>query len=218
MRHNVENIERLLAAAAPGGKLLDLGCDDGSRTHAFAGAAGASEVHGLELIEERAKIAEKRGVRIEIADLNECFPYSDGTFDVVVSNQVLEHLWNVGNFLRETCRVLRPGGIVVASTENLASWHNVFALLFGWQPFSTTNVAREQLGLGNPLALHRGDGMGEPGWEHVQVFAYRGLGELFESHGFVVERIEGAGYYPLPSVVGRHEPRHAAFLTLRGRR
>lgn len=217
-QQNVQNVERLLAAAAPGGKLLDLGCDDGSRTRAFAAAANASEVHGLELVEARARLARERGVRVEIADLNSRFPYPDGTFDVVVSNQVLEHVWDLENFLGETHRVLRPDGLVVASTENLASWHNVLALTLGWQPFSTANVTRHRLGLGNPLAILRGDRVAERASEHVHVLAHRGLRELFELHGFDVEELVGAGYYPLPRIVARLDPRHSAFLTVRGRR
>jgi hypothetical protein len=52
----------------------------------------------------------------------------------------------------------------------------------------------------------------------VRVFAHRGLRELFEGHGLAVERVLGAGYYPLPSRFGRHDPRHAAFLTVVARR
>lgn len=215
---NIRNIESALDYRR-GSALLDAGCDDGNLTMRFAAAAGSTQVSGIEVVEARAHLAAERGVDVTAADLNEVLPYEDSTFDVVCSNQVIEHLSNTDNFVSELYRILRPGGYVVASTENLASWHNVFALILGWQPFSLTNVSRQRLGLGNPLAIHRGQSwfVGET-WQHLRVFAQRGLRELFEAHGFAVERVIGAGYYPLPARIGRRDSRHAAFITVKARK
>ncbi len=148
------------------------------------------------------------------ADLNEALPFDDERFDVVVSNQVLEHLGDTDAFVSEVSRLLEPTGLAVVSTENLASWHNIAALLLGWQPFSLSNVTSARAGLGNPLAVHRGEHQGATSWQHSRVFSYRGLRELFESHALAVRGVLGAGYFPLPATVGRLEPRHAAFLTI----
>lgn len=43
-------------------------------------------------------------------------PFPDETFDVVVTFQVIEHVWDVGAYLREICRVLRPEGLLLVST------------------------------------------------------------------------------------------------------
>lgn len=45
-------------------------------------------------------------------------PIADGTVDVVVSLQVIEHVWNHPQFVAECLRVLRPGGQLVLSTPN----------------------------------------------------------------------------------------------------
>lgn len=45
-------------------------------------------------------------------------PYADESFDVVVSLQTIEHLWNQEAFAAECLRVLRPGGRMVISTPN----------------------------------------------------------------------------------------------------
>ena len=212
---NLRNIERGLSLRGRRDSLLDLGCDDGMRTLRFARAAHAAELHGVELVEARAALAEERGIRVAIGDLRDPLPYEDARFGAVVSNQVIEHLAGTDRFVAEIRRVLRPGGIAVVSTENLASWHNIAALLLGWQPFSLTNVSSTRSGLGNPVALHRAeDQAGRESWQHVRVFSYRGLRELFEAHSFSVVHVLGAGYYPLPARVGRVEPRHAAFLTV----
>lgn len=214
MRENLGNIESSLRDTPGGGALLDLGCADGRRTLEFARCARSRVVHGVELTTAHAEQARARGVNVVEADLNEPLPFEDESFDVVVSNQVIEHLSDTDRFVSELRRVLRPGGLAVTSTENLASWHNVVALMFGWQPFSLTNVTSRTAGVGNPLAIHRGEDTGLRSWEHVRVFAYRGLRELFEAHSFTIRRIAGAGYYPLGARVGRLEPRHAAFLTV----
>jgi SAM-dependent methyltransferase len=218
MEANAENIVALFEPGSAESALLDLGCDDGAMTARFGAAVGTENVHGIEIVEERAQLASARGVEVRIHDLRGPLPYDDESFDVVCSNQVIEHLANTDSFLAETFRVLRPGGYTICSTENLASWHNVAALVMGWQPFSLSNVSEKRSGVGNPLAVHRDTPHFLSSWEHMRVFAYRGLKELFSAHGFRVERIVGAGYFPLPAGVGRKEPRHAALLTVKARR
>lgn len=217
MGDNLENIVDLLEPVA--GQFLDVGCDDGERTRLFADAAGADAVHGVELMEDRAALARARGIEVTSADIEQGLPYEDGQFTAVVSNQVIEHLADTDRFVSEIARVLEPGGYAVVSTENLASWHNVFALVLGWQPFSLSNVSATRLGLGNPAAVHRGEAWEySSSWQHRTVFAHRGLIELFEAHGLAVEHVRGAGYYPLPRRLARLDSRHAAFLTVKVRK
>lgn len=218
LERNVETVGRLLASAPPGAAFLDLGCDDGSLTARLAAAIDTADVHGLELVEERARLAAQRGVEVRIGDLNAPFPYPDSTFDVVCSHQVIEHVVELDRFVAELFRVTRPGGFAITSTENLASWHNIAALVLGWQPFSLGNITQTGFGLGNPLAVHRDEHDARESWRHVHVLSHRGLRELFLRHGFEVEEMVGCGYYPLPARVGGWEPRHAAFLTMKTRR
>ena len=66
--------------------------------------------------------------------------------------------------------------------------------------------------------MHLGQASALKSWEHVRVFSFRGLRELFTSHGFRVEKVLGGGYYPFPASLGRRDVRHAAFLTVKARR
>lgn len=211
---NLRNIEQLLREAPASGTLLDVGCGDGGRTHRFATAARATEMHGLEVAPGPAERARTRGIAVAEADIADRWPYADETFDVVVSNQVIEHVRASDHFVSEIARVLKRGGFAVVSTENLASWHNIAALVLGWEPFSLTN-SNAKPGLGNPLAVHRPQrwSSDEP-MRHARVFAYRGLRELVESQGLVVRSVAGAGYYPLTARFARLDPRHAAFLAV----
>lgn len=45
-------------------------------------------------------------------------PLTDGSVDVVVNFQVIEHLWDQSAFVAECHRVLRPGGVLLMSTPN----------------------------------------------------------------------------------------------------
>jgi hypothetical protein len=75
-------------------------------------------------------------------------------------------------------------------------------------------VSEKASDIGNPLAIHRGEKPKLKSWQHVRLFSFRGLKEIFEKHGFRVVRLLGAGYYPLPSFFAGWDPRHAAFLTI----
>ncbi|MBW7957580.1 MAG: class I SAM-dependent methyltransferase [Deltaproteobacteria bacterium] len=217
VEQNLANILGLIERD-PNAVLLDCGCDDGALTRRFAAKAETTKVHGIEINPAGIAGAAGNGINAEPADLNGRLPFDDGSFDVVSANQIIEHLHNTEMFLDEIYRVLKKGGYALISTENLASWHNIAALLMGWQPFSLTNVSARYLGIGNPLALHRGKSISHEAWQHLRVFSFRGLKELFELKGFRVEKLLGAGYFPLPGFFAAVDPRHAAFLTAKIRK
>lgn len=66
-------------------------------------------------------------------DLSETyFQVPDSSFDLIVFNEVLEHLnFNALPLLREFCRMLSPGGRVYCATPNLACLKNRWFLLEG---------------------------------------------------------------------------------------
>lgn len=58
-----------------------------------------------------------------VCDLNECLPFDDGEFEVVYSNQVLEHVPNLIGLIEEIHRILMIGGIMVAHVPYFrSSW------------------------------------------------------------------------------------------------
>lgn len=215
---NRQNIISLVGRAG-GNVLLDLGCDDGAWTLRLGRAVGAAELHGVEIVAERAGMAAEAGVRVHRLDLNrELEGLPSDHFDIVHANQVIEHVSSVDLFVSEVYRVLKPGGHAVVSTENGSSWHNVGAAALGWQIFSLSNVSARKAGLGNPLAIQRGGAPFTGTWTHKTIFNYRGLIEMFEVHGFRGVQVAGAGYFPLPAVLGRLDPRHSAFITVFARK
>lgn len=201
----------------PGGTFLDCGCGDGEFTRALADRAQVAEAWGIETVEHRAQAAEARGIRIARVDLNEGLPFEDGHFDIVHANQLLEHLHGTDDFLREVRRLLKPGGYALLSTNNLASWHNVIALAFGMQP-PPMHVSSEVI-VGNALDPYRNTRFGSKEDSHLRIFSYQALADLCRHHGFRVDVLRTAGYYPFPPAVARAltaiDRRHGVFLIAR---
>ncbi|HVL30839.1 MAG TPA: class I SAM-dependent methyltransferase [Solirubrobacteraceae bacterium] len=214
-----ENRRAILAAVKPipGGRMLDLGCAEGTWTLEVARRAQAAEVHGVEFLEPTAAHARTLGVHAVVADLAEPLPFDDASFDLVHSNQVIEHLPATDVFLREVRRVLAPGGHAVISTNNLASWHNVVSLALGWQP--TPCHVSDLVVVGNPTNVYDGWEQPTDGQQHMRVFTGRALAELAAYHGLRLDLDRAAGYYPLPAraarVLARVDRRHGAFLVQR---
>lgn len=202
----------------PSGTLLDVGCDDGAWTAQLAARAelAPDRVAGIEVVENRRAIATGRGFDVRGGDLEARWPFDDDAFSVVHANQVIEHVKRLDHFLEELRRVLRPDGLALVCTENLASWHNVAALVLGHMPFSLTNISNRGA-IGNPYALHAGeDFIAGESWQHIHVVTLGALEHLFTLHGFRVEHRFGAGWYPATGSLGRRfarrDPRHAHFI------
>ncbi len=213
------NKDTLLALTKPcqGGRMLDCGCGDGSFTRVLADRAEASEVHGIEAQAERVAAAEARGIIVSQVDLNQPLPFSDGSFDIVLSNQLLEHLSNTDLFLREILRVLSPSGYALISTNNLASWHNLVSLALGMQP-PPMHVSNEVV-VGNWLDPFRGHRFEAREDSHLRIFSFQALKDLARHHGFRVEALRSTGYYPFPTflarLLSRLDPRHGVYLIAR---
>lgn len=194
---------------------VDLGCDDGTWTMTVARKVDTKNVFGLDYISSQLKKAKALGINTKKGNLNEKFPYKSDFFDVVHSNQVIEHLTEIDNYISEIFRVLKPGGYAIISTENLSSWHNIFSLVIGWQAFSQHISKRYHIG--NPLSPHFEEDLRE-GWTHNIIFTFYSLKVIFKVYGFEIEDAKGAGYYPLPEIFAKVDPRHSHFITIKARK
>jgi ubiquinone/menaquinone biosynthesis C-methylase UbiE len=95
----------------PPHRLLDLGYSNGKFTMIVAKSVGVTEIYGVDIDKEVVNEARKRGVVAYTLDLNSNkLPFKDDYFDLIIMFEVIEHLVNPDNALREARRVLKPSG------------------------------------------------------------------------------------------------------------
>jgi len=128
-------------------RVLDLGVGDGSVVKQLVDALGLDcVVYGVDIDERALKQAKERGIIVSKVDLNkDKLPYQDNYFDLVLMEEVIEHLANPDNALEEVRRVLKPGGLFIITTPNLAWWVNRLVLLLGFQPYWTEVSTRQDI-------------------------------------------------------------------------
>jgi ubiquinone/menaquinone biosynthesis C-methylase UbiE len=116
----VETLERYVPSFQPAGaRVLDIGCGDAGVLIAFA--ERGSVCAGIELDEkslERGRLrAEEHGVAVDLRKgVAEALPWEDGAFDLVILDNVLEHVRDRPLTLREIHRVLKPNGLLYMVT------------------------------------------------------------------------------------------------------
>lgn len=187
-RHILAEYALEIAAGRKELRILDIGLGSGAdlvnirKKCAEAYPELKLELYGFECYPPNVDAARKAGIQVFPGNVeNETFPFEDQFFDIVVSNQILEHTKEVFWIFSELSRVLKPGGYVLTGVPNLASLHNRAALLFGLQPTSV-----EVLG------------------PHVRGFTAPSFIQFVETDGFFVnEAVKGSNFYPFPPAISR---------------
>ncbi|HZN78860.1 MAG TPA: class I SAM-dependent methyltransferase [Mycobacterium sp.] len=114
-RHEV--VYERLAGRCADRDVLEAGCGEGYGADLIADVA--RRVIGLDYDESAVAHVRARYPRVEMLHGNLAeLPLPDAAVDVVVNFQVIEHLWDQGQFVAECFRVLRPGGALLISTPN----------------------------------------------------------------------------------------------------
>jgi SAM-dependent methyltransferase len=105
----VRRLELIRAAAGDRlhGTVLDDGCGIGLYAARLAELGGT--VYGLEFDHEQAVAAATRAARI-LRGAGETLPFPDGTFDLILSHEVIEHVADDRRAVEEMARTLKPGG------------------------------------------------------------------------------------------------------------
>lgn len=103
-------------------KILDIGA---GRGHMAQRIGNKLESEGLKVDEILTacdlfpEFFEYDMIRCEKLNFMSKLPYEDQSFDIVYSIEVIEHLTNPVEFLKEIYRVLKPGGRLIFSTPNI---------------------------------------------------------------------------------------------------
>ena len=202
---------------SPRAVILDCGCWTGEFTLKLSENLGTKKINGIEIDKNAAKKARERGIKVFCMNLNKKFPLKSNSVDIVVASQLIEHLHNTDFFIKEIYRVLKRGGHVIISTNNLAAWHNVFSLLFGRQPF-TNDVSNNYTLVGTFLNYSGGSEF----WSHLRIFTFKALEQMLSLYGFKIEKSKGVGYYPFVGKIAKFLARinktHSVYMIIKARK
>lgn len=149
-------------ARSLGGDALDFGAGTGALSQRLLWAGRFETIVAVDLIEYdgRPQAPQLRWLR---HDLNEPLPLSDSSFDLVAGVGILESLENPWAVAREWFRLLRPGGVAIATVPNIGSWRSLASLVL----------------------RHHFLGLGQADTYALTAFSRIDLARLFRAAGFV---------------------------------
>jgi SAM-dependent methyltransferase len=183
LNYGRHHIARFLTQTAPFTNVVDLGAGSGVD---LAQAAKACPTAERFAIESWPPNIEKLKAHHQVFPLDlekEPLPFADESIDVVLSNQVLEHVKEIFWIFHQISRVLRVGGHLIIGVPNLASWHNRLLLLCGKQPTIIQNHSA-----------------------HVRGYTRHDILRLLEMifpGGYRLRGFGGANFYPFPPLLAK---------------
>tara|TARA_B100001027_G_C16243809_1_gene320779 strand:+ start:547 stop:1248 length:702 start_codon:yes stop_codon:yes gene_type:complete len=117
-------------------KLIELGCGRGDFLNEF-------QIYGFDCIgldRDKSSVKNKNNLKVKFCDLSkDSFPFENNSFDIVYHKSVIEHLYDPKNFMKETFRILKPGGKLIILTPDWHSqWKNFYEDFTHSRPYDLT--------------------------------------------------------------------------------
>lgn len=165
----------LLGHVRPGDRVLDLGCGDGSFSAALRDHGALPAAADVALGAVRRARAAQPWLQVEHVEEGEPLPFTEHSFDAVWAGELVEHVVDTVALMAEIRRVLRFGGVLIATTP----YHG--------------RVATAVLALrGRAFDRHF-----DPRTDHLRFFTARSLNGLLRDAGFRDMTMTAAGGPPL---------------------
>lgn len=113
-------------------RILEIGCGEGE-TGALALSRGKCAVYcGVDICRSAAERAKEKISEVLVGDIEQLeLPWGARTFDALILSEVLEHLVDPWATLRKIRLLVKPGGLLFASSPNVAHYRVVGMLLRG---------------------------------------------------------------------------------------
>ena len=137
--------------------ILEIGCGDGSTGAAALAAGKCGRYVGIEIAEgpaarARACLSDVRLGNVEVMDITD----PPETYDAVIASEVLEHLTDPWDVVRRLAALLKPGGLFLASSPNVAHHRIVRDLVRGrWRLADSGPMDRTHLRWFTPESYRR---------------------------------------------------------------
>ena len=115
----VRMLRRLLPVGAT---VMEVGCGEGQLLQAIKADGDRSwRVVGVDISEEACDALRRAGLEMQCAQFEQ-LDWPDGTVDLVIMNQVIEHLADPRACVARAAALLRPGGRLLIETPSVGSW------------------------------------------------------------------------------------------------
>ena len=186
-----DRIRKIVAALdAPINSVLDIGCGRGALLQIVKERFSPSRLVGVDVAPNTPQYMRELSMEGYAKDASSGLDFGDESFDAVICGEVIEHVIDTDRLVSEIKRVLKPNGIMILTTPNLAYFVNRFMLLAGLQPLFTETSLHQNLG-----RRWRFLGQGGSTQGHLKVFTLGALRELIEEAGFSEPKIEGYRFF-----------------------
>ncbi len=129
-------------------RVLDAGCGPGGMMRWAETALGANEIHGVDVAPEALTYCKARNKNWQVREASVLnLPYPDDAFDLVISNDVVQHLPTDGGDARginEMARVLAPrGALLLRTNSRLGMWQKSDAKDVDYQRYLRTEIVQK---------------------------------------------------------------------------
>lgn len=125
----------------PTAAVLEVGCGTGATGHLALTRGRCGRYVGIELMEAAAARAREVLSEVVVGDVENLeLPWQPASFDALVLSEVLEHLIEPWRTLDALARLVRPGGLVLASSPNVSHWRVLRELASGRFPLADQGV------------------------------------------------------------------------------
>lgn len=108
--------------------ILEMGCSTGDSSSEFV--MTGHNVTGIDMDDEKLFIAKNRGIKILKLDLNNNLPLNHESYSTIFAFDIMEHLNNPGNLVKEAYRILKKGGKFYASVPYFGLLKRIFISIF----------------------------------------------------------------------------------------
>jgi SAM-dependent methyltransferase len=196
------------------GKLvLDIGCNKG----VFSKFLSKDNIVYACDIEDFSRSFNNTNVKFFCCDVEKGLPFKNNFFDVILANEILEHLKNVEFVLDEIFRVLKDEGLLIVDVPN-TSW-NIQSIVVGSlvpiYDFFRDKFRRKKPNYSYVTFKKRGGSDGIKKWiyvidtylemmkfskrAHILKFSWSKWAKIFLRHNFKITEVYGIGLFPLVS-------------------
>ena len=160
-------------ASRTGLQILSLGCGMGRDLWHLV---PDHHVCGVELSASGAEIARRHGIDARVASVADTLPFADGTFDIVVAKDIVEHVDDPLFVLKEAARVMKPQGDLVLLIPNQFYWWARLRIMIGhnliWKTFMHDQTRTFE----------------EWNYIHIRFFTWKGVQRMLNAAGFRITK------------------------------